>query len=214
MEVAIDFEDFSQWETVYEPSSDTFFLCDGISAVAADFPAVSVIAEIGCGSGYVSIYTAKLLRSLGKVGIHFATDINIDCCNLAQKISQDNRVIIAPIRDFFVSSLRQVDVLIFNPPYVETPKEELEEAQQTKGIAASWAGGEDGADVVYECLQFLLDNRQKFSEEFRFVLLLSRVNKPKKMARWCSKRGLQMKTVLEKNCQGESLLIVLVTFQK
>ena len=36
----------------------------------------------------------------------------------------------------------KVNMLIFNPPYVVTSKKELMEAQLSKGIAASWAGGE------------------------------------------------------------------------
>ena len=48
----------------------------------------------------------------------------------------------------------KIDIMIFNPvsalifnlcqPYVVTPQEELDDAQQKKGIEASWAGGKDG----------------------------------------------------------------------
>jgi methylase of polypeptide subunit release factors len=39
-------------------------------------------------------------------------------------------------------------VIVFNPPYVVTADDELNEAQETKGIAASWAGGQYGIQVL------------------------------------------------------------------
>ena len=45
-----------------------------------------------------------------------------------------------------------VDYLIFNPPYVVTSKEELQEAQLSAGISAAWAGGENGVEVLKELI--------------------------------------------------------------
>lgn len=49
-----------------------------------------------------------------------------------------------------VTTDEKFDVIIFNPPYVATPLEELENAQKLKGIEASWAGGVDGIQVLRE----------------------------------------------------------------
>lgn len=41
-----------------------------------------------------------------------------------------------------------MDLLIFNPPYVPTEDQELEDAQHEAKIAGSWAGGAVGMDVT------------------------------------------------------------------
>jgi hypothetical protein len=77
----VDWSHPEQWQTVYAPSSDTFFPCDGISALQHRFHAFSVVLEITSGSGSVTVHTHRLLRSIGKVSAHFATEINRQCCS-------------------------------------------------------------------------------------------------------------------------------------
>lgn len=47
-----------------------------------------------------------------------------------------------------------MDVVVWNPPYVVTPSEELEQAVRCRrgegGIALAWAGGVDGVEVINE----------------------------------------------------------------
>ena len=54
-----------------------------------------------------------------------------------------------PIRTSLVQSLQarlshNVDVLIFNPPYVPTDELEAASAQEAHDISGAWAGGADG----------------------------------------------------------------------
>ena len=46
----------------------------------------------------------------------------------------------------------KVDVIVFNPPYVPTWDEEVEDAQLARGIEGSWAGGKDGMQVTDQLL--------------------------------------------------------------
>jgi methylase of polypeptide subunit release factors len=98
--VDVDWVDLEQWKTVYQPSSDTFFLFDGIADVSTCFKAVSAV-EVGSGSGYVTVHTSRYLRSIGKQSVHFVADINRSCCLKTRDICERNGVLVAPICDIF-----------------------------------------------------------------------------------------------------------------
>jgi release factor glutamine methyltransferase len=211
--VDVDWADLGQWRMVYQPSSDTFFLCDGIAAVAGRFKDASLVVEVGSGSGYVTAYTSRYLKSLGKQSVHFTTDINRSCCLKTWEICERNGVLVAPICDVFAASVRgPIDVMIFNPPYVETDTCELEQAQSERGIAASWAGGEDGAVVIYAFLRFVAGNPRKFAPDFFVVLLVSALNRPARLRKFCRQIGLNFTIVLERKCEGESLKIAVISW--
>ena len=39
---------------------------------------------------------------------------------------------------------QKIDILLFNPPYVVTPTQDVDE----NGLSSSWAGGVDGREVM------------------------------------------------------------------
>lgn len=47
----------------------------------------------------------------------------------------------------------QVDVLVFNPPYVPTLEYEASVAQDGRDIAGAWAGGMDGMAITDQLLK-------------------------------------------------------------
>jgi len=47
---------------------------------------------------------------------------------------------------------KNVDLMIFNPPYVPTGEEEASTAAVTRGIESSWAGGSSGMAVTNRLL--------------------------------------------------------------
>ena len=152
--------------------------------------------------------------SMGKNSFHFSTDINLKCCLKTKELCEKNNVQIMAMRDCFASNFRGIiDILIFNPPYVETSKKELDEAIEKRSIEASWAGGVRGAEVIYDCLRFIVQNIHIFSNDFMFILLLDQINSPSRISKWCQSNGQKMMTILKKNCQGEMLLIVKIQKQ-
>ena len=129
---------------------------------------VDCILEIGCGSGAATVFLADLLlressgRALGgeEGGAAmlrcYVTDINERATGIALRTSEANgqpRGLLEAVRCDLAAPLVDrlsglVDVLIFNPPYVPTPDDEVGSA----GIEASWAGGKDGRMVIDRAL--------------------------------------------------------------
>lgn len=87
--------------------------------------------------------------------VYLTTDLNPHACRCTLLTSSRNSVPLNPILTDLTSALlprltHQVDVLVFNPPYVETEDEEVVEAQGEEGkrIEKSWAGGVGGMRVT------------------------------------------------------------------
>lgn len=129
--------------------------------------------EIGAGTGFVIGYLAALMkdiRSKNQNCLFLSTDINPKAClatqatmtairNKMQIKSRDGKdridsslvsqVISCSLLDSVKSRLcHQIDVLLFNPPYVETDRQEL----IGWGLNRSWAGGERGRQIIDEIL--------------------------------------------------------------
>ena len=66
-----------------------------------------------------------------------------------------------------------VDVILFNPPYVPTEEEEAQLAQEHGDIGGAWAGGWDGMAVTNT---FLEQVDELLSPEGRFYLVALKQN--------------------------------------
>ncbi|XP_062866712.1 methyltransferase N6AMT1 [Trichomycterus rosablanca] len=133
---------------VYEPAEDSFLLIDALEKDAdllqRSKPAVCV--EVGSGSGVVSAFLASLI---GPAALYLCTDVNPAAARCTEETSRRNDLHLQPLVTDLTSCLLPrlkgtVDVLLFNPPYVVTPPEEV----GSRGIEASWAGGERGREVM------------------------------------------------------------------
>lgn len=122
---------------VYHPAEDTFLILDHV------IPGNNVL-EIGCGSGIISVYCAKLGR-------------NVTCCDVAQtardcteKNAIRNKVTLDVIdSQLFRNVTGKFDTIIFNPPYLPSEDRYAESEQ--------WNGGEDGFDAIRPFFKYAAD---------------------------------------------------------
>ena len=198
----------SDYNKIYEPSDDTYLLCDALSADAPELhrrrPALCV--EVGSGSGCVSAHLASLLPASAVL----SGDVNRDAVLATRATAGANGA--SPRADALLMDLLtalrpgSVDVLVFNPPYVPTSEEELAQAVESRDISAAWAGGTRGRRVLDRLLPALA---AALSPRGAFYLLGVAENEPDEIARVLAERcGLEAFLVAERRAQNERLFVM------
>lgn len=158
---SLDHLRMSDYNVVYEPSDDTFLMLD---ALAHEFDnenlkrikKIKNVLELGCGTGVSTIFLGMLMKKAKldpEVGARlYATDINKEALRVTRETAEANEtldLLETHQCDLATPLLNELehkcDVVIFNPPYVPTPDDEV----GSDGIEASWAGGKDGR-VVFD----------------------------------------------------------------
>jgi HemK-related putative methylase len=160
--------------------------------------------EVGPGSGIIISYLSLLLRNRG---FFWAVDVNPAACATTQASMRENGVRGDVVQGDLTSALEPrlaglIDVLVFNPPYVPTPPEEL----LGEGISRSWAGGERGREVLDQLLPRV---QHLLSERGTLYLVLLACNDPAEVADILAKEGgFRSKLVLRRRAGREDLSIV------
>ncbi|XP_071804403.1 methyltransferase N6AMT1-like [Asterias amurensis] len=190
---------------VYEPAEDTFLLLDALEKdvehLHSSRPCICV--EIGPGSGIVITFLAQLLKSMA---FFLGVDTNPKAATSTRRTADQNGVHVEAVTSDLLSALQprlegSIDVLIFNPPYVVTPSEEV----GSSSIASSWAGGKDGREV----LDRLLPQVSKLlSPKGSFYLLVIKENKPDDIRRLLAKQNLTSQVLLERRAGPENLSVM------
>lgn len=198
------------YKYVYEPAEDSFLLLD---ALEADLPKLiarrpRICLEIGSGSGVIITATAKVLKE----SACFAIDINPRACNITKRTANKNHATVEVVNMSLLNGFRRnvVDLLIFNPPYVVTPDEELKlDADHNipfnSKIIQSWAGGKDGRlimDRVFEEMENILS-----PTGIAYILVIEE-NKPNEILNMMQIKGFSGCIVAERRIRGEHLFIL------
>eukprot|EP00347_Sterkiella_histriomuscorum_P004520 403360150 len=166
------------------------------------------------GSGVVINSLQMILKKQNiRECIYYGVDINQKALDATRRTAQANQCQINLLQMNFCDNMvqrmkGQFDILIFNPPYVVTPQDELIEAQQKQGIEASWAGGEDGIEVL---MKFIPQSYELISENGAFYLLLIEENLRilKKIGKY-----FDIEYLVKRECPGERQIILRLTKKK
>lgn len=112
--------------------------------------------------------------------VYLCTDINLHACRASERTGNQNKVSCSSLFQKWIVALksnwdkvpldcmnasfaspliyrlrRQIDVILFNPPYVPTGHKEALWAQEAKNITGAWAGGVDGMQVTNDFLEIV-----------------------------------------------------------
>ncbi len=139
--------------SVYEPSEDSFLLAE---AALSEIKNEERILEIGCGSGIIS----AVIKTNTKAKI-----VGIDINPYAAACTKENGIDV--IRGDLLNAIKgKFDMIIFNPPYLPTTKEESTE----DWINVALDGGYDGRRIIS---RFLEDAGAHLVKNGRILMLVS-----------------------------------------
>ncbi|XP_040888464.1 methyltransferase N6AMT1 [Toxotes jaculatrix] len=193
------------FQDVYEPAEDSFLLIDALEKDAQRLQQMSpcVCLEVGSGSGVVSAFLASVV---GPSALYICTDVNPSAAQCTQKTASSNNVSLQPVITDLVGCLLprlsgKVDVLLFNPPYVVTPSEEV----GSRGIEAAWAGGKRGREVTDRFLPLVA---RLLSNKGLFYLITIVENDPDDIIHLLRKHGLKGEACLSARAGNERLSVL------
>ncbi|KDR84855.1 hypothetical protein GALMADRAFT_1321833 [Galerina marginata CBS 339.88] len=198
------------YNEVYEPAEDTFLLLDALETDAESLKSSDplICLEVGSGSGCVTAFIAKIL---GPSVLYLCTDINPHACRCTRLTGLQNEVDIQVVNGSLATPFRsrlarRIDVILFNPPYVPTSEDEASNAQNSRNIGGSWAGGVDGMEITNVLLRRI---EELLSPIGRFYLVaLKQNNVPRIMQTMKDEHSLTGKVVLQRRAGGEHLFVI------
>lgn len=206
---------------------------------------IKIVLEVGSGSGFVSAFVRNLLRERRKKNnnnmkgsssdLFFTTDLNPLAAsatfstfekNQNQKNKNHHQKTIVAVSDLascFEKRLQgQVDILLFNPPYVPTedselfsvqnlllsPQQQKEDEITSQVVSAAWAGGERGRRVIDRFLPRALALLRPLGGKMFMVVV--RENDPAEIAHIAKSivPNLQVSVIRERKVPGEHLQIL------
>lgn len=180
---------------VYSPCDDTYLLMDCIQTNPNE-----EVLEIGTGTGIIGIKCALLG---GRVT---ATDINPHAIACAKESANINNVNMKIIKSDLFKNVRGVfDVIIFNPPYLPTTKED----HCGGWIDKAFDGGEKGGKLI---MRFLRSFKKHLKPCGRAYLLLSSLSNMEEIEEYFIENNILHKKIAEKKFDFEMLFVFEIRF--
>jgi release factor glutamine methyltransferase len=209
---SLDHLTMEDYENVYEPSEDTFLLCDALEKDRLVFKDLLPrrALEIGPGSGCVITFFGQLCKEIDVSCSLYAADINNKAVEVTRRTAEANGINVTVSNvDLLGENApadNSVDVLLFNPPYVPTPSNEV----GSDGIEAAWAGGMYGREVIDRFLPALPNMLSR--PHGRCYLVLVKENKPTDISQILQAHGFETSITVAKKARNEQLMVMLVTW--
>lgn len=197
------------YQKIYEPDADSFLLLD---ALESQFNEISqrqplIILEFGSGSGLATTFLAKHFCS--QTTLFFAIDINPHACLSTQRTFVQNAVqtkhclnlIQCNLADPLIARLTsQVDLLLFNPPYVPT-----ETSDVTEVIERTYAGGKQGIEVIEKAIE---QASRLLSAQGLFYMIALEENDFETLKQLGEQVGLNAQIVMKRRTLIERLFVI------
>lgn len=184
---------------VYDPAEDSFLFLEAIKINKND-----TVLEVGTGCGLIAIFCARLGANV------ICTDVNPFAIELVKKNYMMNQNILKGnleirIGDLFspILSSETFDVIIFNPPYLPTKKDEL----VGKWFDTATNGGEDGLLITKRFIEELPIYLNKNGSAY---FVFSSLSDRKKLERILNKNKLTYEVIKSQRFNDEILDIYLV----
>ena len=181
---------------VYDPAEDTYLLLDAIDVKEND-----AVLEIGTGCGIIALECAKIGANV------ISTDINPIAVELVKKnylVNQNKLNGNFEVRngDLFSPILfsETFDVIIFNPPYLPTKKDE----RVGGWYDAALDGGESGIETTKKFIENLTIFLKKNG---RAYFVFSSLSDKNELESFIKQKKLDFKIVESKTYDGETLSI-------
>ncbi|CAI1826770.1 hypothetical protein SEUBUCD646_0B02650 [Saccharomyces eubayanus] len=181
------------YDKVYEPAEDSFLLLDCLEKEQGFLNErfnnrLAVVCEIGSGSGVVTTFIMQNKILPQERSIHLAVDVNpwaLEATLDTAKLNSCKNSFLDVVQSDLNACLRnnQIDVLIFNPPYV--PAECVPDFPESREQADQWLdlallGGKDGMAITDKLLQQL---DKILSEDGVAYILFCARNRPEEVVK-------------------------------
>lgn len=218
------------YNLVYEPAEDSFLFLDlfeqlhaehhfaNPSATQHSIPPWRTVVELGAGSGVISTFIAT--NRIVPNALFLATDINLNALTTTRNTFLHNSkdtpegtpVQFDVVRCNLTDALRphQVDVLLFNPPYVPSeeipPVPSLQDDTNDAWLDLALVGGPDGMLITRKVLASLDSVLAPLGEAY--ILFCARNNHPKVVEVFRQQnRNFTVECVIARKCGWEELAI-------
>ena len=193
MKKTVDGLSLSIPKDVYDPAEDSFLLAENIVLESKQ-----KVLEVGCGSGYVSLYLAQKYP----LAEFFCLDINFIAAKTTHQNALEN---ILPLQVFSADLFSPLkisqnnpffDVILFNSPYLPyTEVGELEKA---------WAGGKDGLEIVQLFVEVLAKYLNKTGSAY---LVVSSKTNLAKLELLLAKQKFSFE-IIDQVCEGSERILL------